>query len=66
MDDEVIMEKELDELRQQHKILDSSIKELEVVPFPDQLQLMRLKREKLKVKDAIYRIEEVMYPDIIA
>lgn len=66
MDDEVIMEKELDELRDQHKSLDSAIRELELAPFPDQLQIMRLKREKLKVKDAMCRIEEVMYPDIIA
>lgn len=66
MDDEVIMEKELEELRQQHKHIDSSIKALAETPFPDQLKLMRLKREKLRIKDAIYQLEEVMYPDIIA
>jgi hypothetical protein len=32
----------------------------------DQLKVMRLKRRKLTLKDEIYRIEDILNPDIIA
>ncbi|MCI5049730.1 MAG: YdcH family protein [Rickettsiales bacterium] len=66
MDDEIKMEKELSELRDQHRDVDSKIDTLLDNPFQDQLRLMRLKREKLKLKDKIFALEEMMYPDIIA
>ena len=66
MDDELQMEKELEELRDQHQSIDQKIKSLLEMPFQDQIRLMRLKREKLQIKDKIFAIEEVMYPDIIA
>lgn len=66
MDDELIMEKELDELRTQHSDIDTKITELEENPFQDQLLIHRLKREKLQLKDKIFQLEEALYPDIIA
>lgn len=66
MDDSLTMEKELDELRDKHRLVDDKIKALMEKPFQDQLRLMRLKREKLQLKDAIWQIEEVLYPDITA
>lgn len=66
MNEDLIMEKELDELREKHKTVDLTIRSLLEKPFQDQLKVMRLKREKLQLKDAIYRLEQVMYPDIIA
>ncbi len=66
MDDEIVLDKELDHLRTQHQRIDQSIKALAETPFVDQLKLMRLKREKLQLKDAIFRIEEMIYPDITA
>lgn len=66
MDDDLMLEKELEELKEKHESIDSKIRTLLEKPFQDQLRLMRLKREKLQLKDAIFRIEELMYPDIIA
>jgi hypothetical protein len=66
MDDEVIMVRELDDLRTQHQRIENAITDLLEARYPDQLQMARLKREKLKLKDAIYRLEEQIYPDIIA
>ncbi len=66
MDEELMLEKELDELREQHRLLDEKINTLADNAYQDQLQVMRLKREKLAVRDAMIRIEEQIYPDIIA
>lgn len=66
MDDEIIMEKELDELKDKHNKIDGKISALQEMPFQDQLRLMRLKREKLQLKEQIFMLEEQIYPDIIA
>lgn len=66
MNDEIILEKELDHLKDKHSHIDQTIRSLTESPFVDQLKLMRLKREKLQLKDAIFRIEEMIYPDITA
>lgn len=63
-------EKELREklaaLRQEHRDLDSAILAMEESPVRDQLQLTRMKKRKLQLKDLIARIEAVLLPDIIA
>ena len=63
-------EKELREklaaLRQEHRDLDSAILAMEESPVRDQLQLTRMKKRKLQLKDLIARIETVLLPDIIA
>ena len=53
-------------LRTEHRDLDDVIARLaERAPF-DQLQLQRLKKRKLQLKDAILQIESRLLPDIIA
>jgi hypothetical protein len=53
-------------LRTEHRDLDVAIDALRSKPGPDQLQLARLKKRKLKLKDEIAMIEDQMIPDIIA
>jgi hypothetical protein len=53
-------------LRSEHRDLDDVIARAgELVPF-DQLQLQRLKKRKLALKDQISKIESELLPDIIA
>jgi hypothetical protein len=53
-------------LRSEHRDLDDVIaRAVELVPF-DQLQLQRLKKRKLALKDQISKIESELLPDIIA
>lgn len=53
-------------LRQQHQDLDAAVSALESAPMPDQLQIARLKRQKLALRDQIVILENQMTPDIIA
>ncbi len=55
----------LHELRSEHRDLDTVISRLEEGPV-DQLQLQRLKKRKLKLKDEIAWVESRLVPDIIA
>jgi len=56
----------LAELKQEHRDLDDVISRLQDdAPF-DQIQLKRLKKRKLLLKDQIARIEDLLLPDIIA
>ena len=56
----------LTDLRQQHRDLDVAIDSLESGGTGDQLQLRRLKKQKLLLKDEISKIEDKLLPDIIA
>ena len=53
-------------LRTEHRDLDAAIAALIATPAPDQLQLARLKKRKLRLKDEIAMIEDLLIPDIIA
>src|SRR6188508_641141 len=53
-------------LKQEHRDLDSAINALEESGRADALQLKRLKKKKLYLKDEIARIEDQLLPDIIA
>jgi hypothetical protein len=53
-------------LRQEHRDLDAAIEALEDNVRSDQLQIKRLKKKKLVLKDEIARCEDEMLPDIIA
>ena len=56
----------LETLRQEHRDLDDVIGRLtEKAPF-DQLQLQRLKKRKLVLKDLMLQLESRLIPDIIA
>jgi hypothetical protein len=63
-DDALLMK--LAGLRQAHKDLDDSIAALQGGPAPDQLQIARLKRQKLALRDQISLLEDRVTPDIIA
>jgi hypothetical protein len=54
----------LAELVQEHRDLDAAIEAL--APVHDQLQLTRLKKRKLQLKDQIQKINDQLLPDIIA
>jgi hypothetical protein len=56
----------LNSLRQQHRDLDAAIASLEETGTSDQLQLRRLKKMKLVLKDQILAVENQLIPDIIA
>ncbi len=53
-------------LRLEHRDLDSAIEALRATPAPDQLQLARLKKRKLRLRDEIKLLEDRLIPDIIA
>ena len=53
-------------LNLEHRELDNEIAALEVSGSADQLQVTRLKRRKLKLKDQITTLEDQLLPDIIA
>jgi hypothetical protein len=57
---------ELAHLRQEHQDLDDSIHALEARPQVDQLQIARLKKKKLVLRDQIAKLEDRLMPDIIA
>jgi hypothetical protein len=54
------------ELRQEHQDLGDAVEALLAMPRPDQLQVARLKKKKLVLRDEISRMEDQLTPDIIA
>jgi hypothetical protein len=65
LDTEAIRAK-LEALRSEHRDLDEVIDRLVEKPPFDQLQLQRLKKRKLGLKDQIIKLESQLIPDIIA
>jgi hypothetical protein len=53
-------------LKLEHRDLDDAIAALREVGSTDQLQIARLKKKKLILKDQIMRLEDDLIPDIIA
>ena len=53
-------------LRIEHRDLDAAITALSELAVPDQIQLARLKKRKLRLRDEIAMLEDMMIPDIIA
>ncbi|BDI60317.1 YdcH family protein [Qipengyuania nanhaisediminis] len=62
--------KRLEVLRSEHRDLDAAISALseagQASGYTDQLQIARLKKRKLRLKDQIALIEDTLLPDIIA
>lgn len=56
----------LEEMRTEHRDLDDVIRKIMATPPFDQLQIQRLKKRKLLLKDMISKAESEMLPDIIA
>ena len=60
------MRQRLEALQSEHRDLDDVIARIaSAAPF-DQLQIQRLKKRKLVLKDEISRLEDTLLPDIIA
>jgi len=66
MNDEEMLKAQLEALRQEHRALDEEIAALSESPVSDPLTTRRLKKRKLMLKDQIARLEDQIYPDIIA
>lgn len=64
--DESEIERRLDALRTEHRDLDTAIDALRRTGSADQLQLARLKKRKLRLRDEITQLEDHLIPDIIA
>jgi hypothetical protein len=54
------------ELKQEHQDLDAAVAALEAGVRPDQIQIARLKKRKLALRDQIVLLEDQLTPDIIA
>lgn len=65
-DEERELKAQLARLRQEHRDLDAAIEALHNAPGSDILQVQRLKKRKLALRDRIIAIEDQLTPDIIA
>ena len=66
MGEQDILRRRLAELETEHRDLDDVIARISETPIYDQLQVQRLKKRKLRLKDEIARIRALLVPDIIA
>lgn len=66
LEDEENLRHRLDELVLEHRDLDDSISALSQQAFVDQIQMGRLKKRKLKLKDEIEKIRSKLIPDLNA
>ena len=60
------LREQLARLQAEHRDLDAQIVAQEVSSAADQLQIKRLKKRKLALKDRITALEDQLLPDIIA
>lgn len=65
-DEEHELRAQLEQLRQEHRDLDAAIEALQTSPSSDILQIQRLKKRKLYLRDRITFVEDQLTPDIIA
>lgn len=65
MNDDVPSQK-LDEMRSEHRRLDDQIEAMRTDPEADQLEIARLKKRKLRLRDEIALLVDRSIPDIIA
>ena len=61
-----VLKQRIDQLHLEHRDLDDVISRLASNPIQDQLQLQRLKKRKLHLKDQIAQLERQLTPDIPA
>jgi len=64
--DSELIERRIHILRQEHGDLEAAIIALQAAPAIDQLQIARIKKRKLRIKDEISQLEDMLIPDIIA
>ncbi len=56
----------IEKLKTEHRDLDDVLKRLAVDPSSDELQIRRLKKRKLQLKDSIVMLESQALPDLSA
>lgn len=61
-----LLRNKLEELKLEHRDLDDVVQHLIDSDYPDQLQLKRIKKRKLRLKDMIEKIESRLIPDMDA
>lgn len=66
LDADEILRIRLEVLKREHRDLDEAVRALQQEGRADMLTLQRMKRQKLALKDQIARIEDQLFPDIIA
>lgn len=62
MNEDLMLEKRLEFLRAKHHELDEMLN----TAMLDEFTKMKLKKEKLAMRDQIFQIEQIVYPDVIA
>lgn len=65
-DERAALQNECERLRQEHRDLDAAIEALRAMTVVDQLQVQRLKKRKLVLRDKVALLEDQLTPDIIA
>ena len=65
-DEERELRDQLARLQQEHRDLDAAIAALQITPSSDLIQVQRLKKRKLVLRDKIRAVEDQLTPDIIA
>ncbi|QGM98464.1 YdcH family protein [Methylocystis parvus] len=64
--EQIAIRAELERVKLEHHDLEAAIDALIAVGAPDQLQIQRLKKRKLLLRDRITLLEDQLTPDIIA
>jgi len=65
-DERLAIQRQLERLREEHRDLDTAISALMHSGQADQLQVQRLKKRKLQLRDRLHALEDDLTPDIIA
>jgi hypothetical protein len=65
-DDRGSIHLEIERLRQEHQDLDAAVLALQVQASTNQLQIVRIKKRKLVLRDQIAKLENRLTPDLIA
>lgn len=66
MDQEIVLVKQLEELKEQHRQLDHEIRCMEQDATRNELLVARHKKQKLALRDKIIDLENALYPDVPA
>lgn len=64
--DEIEIRARVAVMRRDHRDLDAAIEALRMLPNRDMIQLARFKKKKLRLRDEIAILEDMLIPDIIA
>ena len=64
--DEAELRARLESATEEHRDLDAAIEALRSMPGHDQIQIARLKKRKLRLRDEIAQLHDLLVPDIIA